>query len=143
MAEALSYILHPAVLMMLTVLLASILTRGSIGRAVLDVGILVLGLLPGLIYIYINVRRGRFSHYHLLLKEERRSVLPLLFIGMLASLALYVLTGAPMLMMQAMAIGLSGGAGAILISRFWKISLHAAVAMGCAGLFLALSWPAA
>ncbi len=142
-AEALSYILHPAVFMLLTVLIFSSWTRGSIGWGLLDVAISVIGLLPGLLFIYINVKRGNFGHYHLLLKEERRAALPILFVGMLVSLSLYVLTGAPYLMLQAMAIGLLGGIGAILITRFWKISLHAAVAMGCSGLCLPFSWLAA
>ena len=42
-------------------------------------------------------------------------------------------------MMREMLIGLLAGIGAVLISRFWKISLHATVAMGCAALFIPLS----
>jgi membrane-associated phospholipid phosphatase len=143
LADVLSYILHPAVLMMLTVALVSFWTRGSLIWAVLDVLILIIGLMPGLLYIYVKTRRGQFSHYHLLLKEERRIALPLLFVGILISFGLYKLTQAPMIMIQGMLIGLFAGLGAIIISRFWKISLHAAVAMGCAGLFISISYIAA
>jgi len=141
-AAMLSYILHPAVLMMSAVVLVSIWTRSNLIWAVLDVGILILGLLPGLLYIYIKTRQGHFTHYHLLLKEERHIALPLLFVGLLISFGLYRLTQAPTMMIGGMAIGLVAGLGAIIISRFWKISLHAAVAMGCAGLFIPISWVA-
>jgi membrane-associated phospholipid phosphatase len=143
LADLLSYILHPAVLMLLTVVLVSTWTRGNLAWVLLDVGILIIGLLPGLLYIYVKTRQGHFSHYHLLKKEERHIALPLLFVGVLASFGLYKLTQAPTIMMRGMAIGLFAGLGAIIISRFWKISLHAAVAMGCAGLFIPLSWQVA
>jgi len=106
---------------------------------VIDVAILIIGLLPGSLYIFVKVKQGHFTHYHLLRKEERQIALPLLFLGMLISFGLYQLTYAPTLMMRGMSIGLIAGLGAILISRFWKISLHAAVSMGCAGLFIPIS----
>src|SRR5687767_13004974 len=143
LAEVLSYILHPAVLILLTVVLVSTWTRDSAAWEVLEDGILIIGLLQGLLYIYVKTKQGHFSHYHLLKKEERRIALPLLFVGVLASFGLYALTQASIIMMRGMAIGLFAGLGAIIISRFWKISLHAAVAMGYAGLFIPISWIAA
>lgn len=139
-ADGLSYVLHPAVLMLVTVVLISGRSRNNPALTLMDVAILIGGLLPGLLFIYFKTRRGDFSHYHLLLKEERRVVLPLLLVGMLAAFALYVLTGAPAMMLRGMVIGLLAGVGAIVISRFWKMSLHAAVGMGCAALFIPISW---
>ncbi len=142
LAHILSYVLHPAILMIVTVALISRQTRSDPAWTFLDLGILILGLLPGLLFIYIKTRKGEFSHYHLLLKEERRIALPLFFFGLLGSFLLYRWTQAPLPMMRGMVIGMLAGLGAILISRFWKISLHAAVAMGCAGLVLPISWMA-
>jgi membrane-associated phospholipid phosphatase len=139
LAALLSYVLHPALFMILTVALVSTWTRSSPSWVIADVGILILGLLPGLSYIYIKTRRGHFSHFHLLLKEERHIALPLLFVGVLISFGFYALTQAPAVMMRGMLIALFAGLGVIIISRFWKISLHAAVAMGCAGLFIPIS----
>jgi hypothetical protein len=143
LAQALSYILHPAILMILTVALVSGRMRSHAAWVFIDVVILIAGLFPGLLYIYLKTRRGQFSHFHLLLKEERYVALPMLFIGVLASLGLYALTRAPVLMIRGMIIALLAGLGAIVISRFWKMSLHAAVAMGCAGLFIPVSGLAA
>ena len=140
LAHILSYVLHPAILMIVTVALISLRTRSDLALTFLDLGVLILGLLPGLLYIYIKTKKGEFSHYHLLLKEERRIALPLFFVGLLGSFLLYRWTQAPLPMMRGMAIGMMAGLGAILISRFWKISLHAAVAMGCSGLFIPISW---
>ena len=49
LASLLSYLLHPAILMILTVVLFSTWTRGSPAWVVIDVAILILGLLPGLL----------------------------------------------------------------------------------------------
>ena len=138
-AHALGYILHPAVLMVLVILLLSAQLRHSVALTLLDMAILVAGLFPGLLYVYVKTRRGDFGHYHLLLKEERRIALPLVFVGLVGSFALYVVTGAPAIMLRCSVVGLVVGAGAMIISRFWKISLHATIAMGCAALFIPIS----
>jgi membrane-associated phospholipid phosphatase len=138
-SHALGYILHPAVLMVFAILLLSARLRHNALLTLMDMGILVAGLFPGLLYVYVKTRRGDFGHYHLLLKEERRIVLPLVFVGLVGSFVLYALTGAPAIMMRCEVVGLVVGAGAIIISRFWKISLHATIAMGCAALFIPIS----
>lgn len=138
-ADALSYVLHPAVFALLTVALMSCHAHCWTEFILRDIGILAVGLLPGLTYIYRKTKSGEFSHYHLLLKEERRIVLPLLLEGLMVSFALYALVQTPALMMRGMLIGVCGGIGACLINLFWKMSLHSAVAMGCAALFLPVS----
>lgn len=139
LAHILSYVLHPAVLLLVTMALLSLVQAKSSGRTLLDLGILLLGLLPGLLYIAWKVRRGAVSHPHLLLKEERRVVLPLFLLGFVGSLLLYKLTGAPDFIAEGMAIGLLEGVGLTIITRFWKISLHAAVSMTCAAFLVPLS----
>ena len=138
-AHALGYILHPAALMVLAILLLSAQLRHSVALTLLDMAILVAGLFPGLLYVYIKTRRGDFGHYHLLIKEERRIALPLVFVGLVGSFVFYALIGAPAIMIRCALVGLVVGAGAMAISRFWKISLHATIAMGCAALFIPIS----
>jgi len=139
--ERLSVILHPAVLMVITMFLLSWDTRGSVGWAILDVAILVVGILPGLLYIFIKARRGDFGHYQLLIKEERRTVFPILIGGLALSFVLYLATQAPAPLMRGMGLAVVGGIGTAIINRFWKISMHAAVGGGCAALFVFLSLP--
>jgi len=135
-AHWLSYALHPAVLLLLTMALVSPSAQVGAGRTLLDVGILLLGLLPGLGYIAWKVRRGAVSHPHLLLKEERRVVLPLFLLGFVGSLLLYRLSGAAEFITAGMAIGLLEGVILTVITRFWKISFHACVSMACAAFLL-------
>ena len=142
-AHLLSYALHPAVLMVGTMVALSACGRGSLALSLLDAAILLAGLLPGLAYIAVKARRGEFSHYHLLLKEERRVVLPLLLLGLLGSLLVFWLSGAPRFVVDGLLIGLLGGIGVTVITRFWKISLHATVSMACAAFCLPVSLPLA
>jgi membrane-associated phospholipid phosphatase len=140
-AHSISMFLHPAVVMILTAVLLSNYVRGDPSRVLIDLAILIAGILPGLIYIYVRTKRGDFGHYHLLLKEERHTVFPILIVGLIGSFALYLFIGTPGLMLRGMVAGILGGVGVAIISRFWKISIHAAVTMGCAALFLSVSIP--
>jgi membrane-associated phospholipid phosphatase len=138
-SNVLSYILHPVLLMVATAMVISIHIRHDIFLMLFDVAIVACGLLPGTVFIYLKKRRGDFGHYHLLLIRERSIVLPILLAGLAAALAVFYLTRAPTGITSSMTIALLGGIGITIISRFWKISLHAAIAMGCAALLLSIS----
>lgn len=141
LADSASYVFHPASLMLLTVILFSNQFRTNKLLVMADVAILIAGILPGLVYIYIKTRQGHFTHYHMIRKEERRIAFPLIFLGLVGSFLVYLLIQAPRIMLQAMLISLLVGAGFLIITRFWKISAHSAVAMICAALFLSFSIP--
>ena len=135
-AHLLSYVLHPAVLLLVTMGLLSATQQTSATVPIRDTLILLAGLLPGLIYIVIQVRRGTVGHVHLLLKEERRVVLPLFLLGFVGSLGLYWLVGAAQFIVDGVLIGIIEGVILTLITRVWKISFHAAVSMTCAAFLL-------
>ena len=139
-SNTLSYILHPVLLMVATAMVVSIHIRHNILLMFFDMILIICGLLPGVVFIFLKKRRGDFGHYHLLLIRERSVVLPVLLAGIAGSLAFAAATKAPTGITSSLAIALLGGIGVTIISRFWKISLHAAVAMGCASLLLSISW---
>lgn len=139
-ADALSYVLHPGVLALLTVAVFSSHFRNALG-VLGDLAIIIAGLLPGSIYIVYKTRRGDFGHYHMTLKEERRVAFPLLFLGLCASFAVYAWIGAPALMLREMLVALVAGGGMLAITRVWKISAHSSIAMICAAVLLTISVP--
>lgn len=139
LSKILSYLLHPAVIMLVCVAIYSTMIRTRLLDTVIDVAILLVGLLPGLLYILVKTKKGDFSHYHLVIKEHRRVTLIILLSGLMTSFLLYKLIQAPPVMIDGLAIALIGGVLIALITWFWKISFHAAVAMGCAALFLTIS----
>ena len=135
-AHLLSYVLHPAVLLLMTMGLLSATHQNTVTTTVRDTLILLAGLLPGLIYIGLHVRRGTVGHVHLLLKEERRVVLPIFLLGFIGSLGVYWLVGAAQFIVDGLLIGILEGVILTLITRVWKISFHAAVSMTCAAFLL-------
>ena len=91
----------------------------------------VLTVIPvPLLYVIRGVRRRRYSDHHIGVREQRP--LPLL-VGMasvLVALALLTVAGAPrdlVALVGAMAVGLST---TLLVTFFWKISVHAGVTAG-------------
>jgi membrane-associated phospholipid phosphatase len=139
-SNILSYVLHPVLLMAATAMVVSIHIRHDIALMFRDTSIFLCGLMPGTALIYLKKRRGDFGHYHLLLIRERSVVLPVLLAGLAGSLGVAAATGTPAGITASMAIALLEGVGVTIISRFWKISLHAAIAMGCASLLVSISW---
>lgn len=131
-AGAISYILHPALIIIATQVCLSAQIRNGVLPVARDALILAAAMFPGLLYLIVKKRRGQISHFHLLRKEERRLILPMLLGGVAVSYCVYYWIGTPAEMLRIMLVGILSGAGAVLISEFWKISLHSAVPMACA-----------
>ncbi|MBM3495644.1 MAG: hypothetical protein FJX72_15175 [Armatimonadetes bacterium] len=82
-------------------------------------------VLPGL-WIAVGVRTGRFTDPHVMLREQRAEPFMVANIGALALVHLYVTLRAPVELQAAAANMLANGIVFMLITRFWKVSIHAA-----------------
>jgi hypothetical protein len=83
-----------------------------------------------LAYVLRGVRQGHYTDRHIPERERRRG--PLLFgIGsVLAGMVLLVVLHAPRDVLALLAAGAAGLLVAVVVSHWWKISIHAAVAAG-------------
>lgn len=82
------------------------------------------------LYIVRGVRRGRLTDHHVRLREQRRLPLLVGIASVLIGLTLLALWGAPgdlVALVAAMAVGLSSS---LLVTLFWKLSIHTAVVAG-------------
>lgn len=81
-------------------------------------------------YIVRQVRRGRLTDHHIEVREQRR--VPLVFgvASVLTGLALLVGLGAPRELLALLAAGAVGLAVCALVTHWWKLSIHSAVAGG-------------
>jgi len=61
LADSASYIFHPAILILVTVILFSSRFRTNKLLVVADVAILIVGMLPGFVYVYIKNSPGGFQ----------------------------------------------------------------------------------
>ncbi len=93
------------------------------------VSVLFASLIP-FAYIIRGVRRRRFTDHHVSVREQRPIVLLFGIASVLAGIAVLIILGAPrdlVALVGAMAVGLMSS---MLVTLFWKISVHAAVTTG-------------
>ena len=81
-------------------------------------------------YIVANVRRGRLTDHHVGVREQRRTPLLVGLASVLVGSVVLILLGAGREMVALMVAGTSGLVVSIVVSHWWKMSLHTAVAAG-------------
>ncbi|MHC4536911.1 MAG: hypothetical protein ACYS6K_23430 [Planctomycetota bacterium] len=92
--------------------------------------VLFITIIP-FIYIYLKVKQGKLPDLHIVTRGQR--IVPLLFTQLSAIIGvfiLYILT-APKGVIDLGICYIVNGIVFILITQFWKISLHSAVVAGC------------
>lgn len=82
-------------------------------------------VLPGA-WIAVGVRKGRFTDPHVMVREQRAEPFAVANIGALALVLVYMTLRAPVELRAAAANMLANGIVFMLITRFWKVSIHAA-----------------
>ena len=124
-AQSISHIANPLFVAIPTFLLVALKTAPSISQAFLWWGVIVIGIsVAPFLFVWRGVRRGNFTDSLLSMREQR--IGPMLFGLACASavfLALYLLGASRALMVTILTI-LVGGMITLLITRYWKISLH-------------------
>jgi membrane-associated phospholipid phosphatase len=89
------------------------------------------GGIPYLI-LATGVRRGRFTDMHLSRREERPIMMAIGLASVAVGLGLMALLDAPRELFALVGAMVAGVAVALLISSFWKISIHTSVTAGSA-----------
>lgn len=136
-ARAATEMLAPAALVAALLMLLGWYSDGRGGKGLL-LGA-VAGVFESLIpfgYILWQVRAGRITDHHIRLREQRMG--PLLFALASAAVGLVVMLGfdAPTALVAGVVAGGAGLLVSLVVSRWWKMSIHAAVAAGaCAIVF--------
>ena len=95
------------------------------------VAALFAGGIPYLI-LATGVRRGRFTDMHLSRREERPIMMAIGLASVAVGLGLMALLDAPRELFALVGAMVAGVAVALLISSFWKISIHTSVTAGSA-----------
>lgn len=94
-----------------------------------------------MMFIVHGARRGRWETHHVRNREERLVPMVACLVGVVACLAGMWLGGAPRELVALLAAMLSVLLAALVITRWWKVSLHAAVASGSAAAVAAVYGP--
>lgn len=134
--------LAPAVLATVLPIVVGAAAAGGRGAVLAAVGAAA-AVVPGLTLVLYLVRRGRVVDHHLSDRADRPRVLAAVLVGVVASVALQVVLGAPpalLVLFGSMALLL--GVCAVVSVR-WKVSLHAAAGAASLGALVATfgPWP--
>jgi membrane-associated phospholipid phosphatase len=92
--------------------------------------------------ILLGVRRGSLGDHHVTTREQRLRPLLAGLVSVAAGVVLLVVLGAPRQVVALIVAMLAGLAVTALITHWWKISAHAAVAAGTATILMAAFGPA-
>lgn len=93
------------------------------------VAALFVGVIP-LLVLSIGARRGNWANKHVPERAERYAPLALATVSVAAGLAIMAAGDAPRILQALVLAMLAGIAAVLLVSRFWKISIHVSVAAG-------------
>jgi membrane-associated phospholipid phosphatase len=111
-------------------------TRGGAVRDAVF-GILIALLLP-FGYLLRQVRIGHVTDHHVGLRTQRPRILLVFFLGVLVTLVVLLAVGSPPELIALIGASLVGLVVALIITFFWKISIHAGVAAGITTIFVIL-----
>jgi len=82
------------------------------------------------LYIIRGVRRKRLSDHHVGIRQQRPVVLLVAIVSVLAGLGVLRAMSAPRELMALVGAMVAGLVASLLVTLFWKISVHAAVTAG-------------
>ncbi len=101
------------------------------------IGVL-LGLLVPFGYLLRQVRNGSVTDHHVGLRAQRPHILLVFFVAVLITLVALVSLGSPRELIALIGASIAGLVVALLITLFWKISIHAGVIAGIVVIFIEL-----
>ncbi len=125
LAFLLSAVFSPFIIVAFLIVLMSWAQAATVVQFLLWSGIALLFalIIPGL-YVALEVRRGRITDYHIMVRAQRMRVFGLSFISLtLGALVLWAL-GAPAGFLVLAMIVLANALVAAIITHFWKVSIH-------------------
>ncbi|MEK9156042.1 MAG: hypothetical protein AAB360_01935 [Patescibacteria group bacterium] len=95
------------------------------------------------LFIYLSVRAGAISDIHVSVRKQRIKPFLLAFLCAIIVFAVFYAAGAPWPLISMLWVMLANGIIFLIITSFWKISIHIAALAGAATLVSVLVNPAA
>ena len=142
LAELISNISNPLFVAVPTFLIIALLTAPDVPHACLWWLISILGIsVAPFVFVLVGVRKGKLTDQHVSKREQR--LVPLLF-GLactLLSLVLLSITGASPVLIATVVAVIVTCAISLIVTRYWKISLHLVGMAGMVTAFVLLLGP--
>ena len=139
-AEVISLIFHPLLVVIPTLVIAIVQTGNTITQAILWtlLSIAVVNI-PMAFLLFYGVRSGRYSDASVSVREQRTSIYAVGGACLVALLVILILAGAPPIIVACLISAVLATGVGYLINRYTKLSLHSAAVAGCATVLLLIA----
>ena len=137
MAEIISYIFHPLLVVVPTLVIAMVQLGSTVWEAIFwTVLSIAIVNLPMALLLFWGVRSGKYSDASVSIREQRTSIYAVGGSCLVILLALLIIGKAPVVIIACLVSAVLATALGYWINRYTKLSLHSAAMAGCSAVLL-------
>ena len=137
LAEDVSYVFHPLLVVIPTLVIAMVRLGSTLGQAIFwTVLSIAIVNLPMAILLFWGVRSGKYSDASVSVREQRTSIYAVGGACLVILLAVLILGKAPVVIIACLISAVIATALGYWVNRYTKISLHSAAVAGCTAVLL-------
>jgi membrane-associated phospholipid phosphatase len=136
-AELVSYIFHPLVVVVPTLVIAMVRLGSTLGEAIFwTVLSIAIVNLPMALLLFWGVRSGKYSDASVSIREQRSSIYAVGGTCLVILLAVLIIGNAPIVIIACLVSAVIATVLGYWINRYTKLSLHSAAMAGCTAVLL-------
>jgi membrane-associated phospholipid phosphatase len=137
MAEIISYIFHPLLVVVPTLVIAMVSLGSTLGQAIFwTVLSIAIVNLPMALLLFWGVRSGKYSDASVSIREQRTSIYAVGGTCLVILLAVLIIGKAPVVIIACLVSAILATVLGYWINRYTKLSLHSAAMAGCTAVLL-------
>jgi len=137
LAEVVSYVFHPLLVVIPTLVIAMTSLGSTLGQAIFwTVLSIAIVNLPMAILLFWGVRSGKYSDASVSVREQRTSIYAIGGVCLVILLAVLILSKAPVVIIACLISAVIATAIGYWVNRYTKLSLHSAAMAGCTAVLL-------
>jgi membrane-associated phospholipid phosphatase len=137
MAEIISYIFHPLLIVIPTLVIAMVQLGSTVWEAIFwTVLSIAIVNLPMALLLFWGVRSGKYSDASVSIREQRTSIYAVGGTCLVILLAVLIIGKAPVVIIACLISAVIATALGYWINRYTKLSLHSAAMAGCTAVLL-------
>lgn len=136
-AEVVSYVFHPLLVVIPTLVIAMVRLGSTLGQAIFwTVLSIVIVNLPMALLLLWGVRSGKYTDASVSVREQRTSIYAVGGICLVILLAVLIISKAPVVIIACLISAVIATALGYWVNRYTKLSLHSAAMAGCTAVLL-------
>jgi membrane-associated phospholipid phosphatase len=137
LAEVVSYVFHPLLVVIPTMVIAMVRLGSTLGQAIFwTVLSIAIVNLPMALLLLWGVRSGKYTDASVSVREQRTSIYAVGGVCLVILLAVLIIGKAPVVIITCLISAVIATALGYWINRYTKLSLHSAAMAGCTAVLL-------